>query len=165
MDYPWRINRHLLIFHGWGMDIHWWCRARKSGESKIWHIRVIFSHFFGDRIGGRFRGNWREPTGLSNFMFCKSSKEIVGSVLTSTCRLGTIGKFRVLGWESVCWGVLGIPLLENCWISKICQDSTILKFRLFWKVLGEDDCFGPKKIKIMQTYSIVFPKYIWFNRT
>ena len=59
---------------------------------------------------------------------------------------------------------VGIPLLENVWISRIHQDSTIVNFRFVWKALGEDDRSGPKKIKPIQTYSIFFQKYVRFNR-
>ena len=46
-------------------------------------------------------------------------------------------------------GVMGTPLLEFVWISTIHQDSTIVQF-CFLKALGEADCVGPKKIKIIK---------------
>ena len=51
-------------------------------------------------------------------------------------------------------GVLGIPLLVFVFISRIYQDSNIVKFRVFGEALGEDDYFGPKEIKNIITYSI-----------
>ena len=49
--------------------------------------------------------------------------------------------------------VLGVPLLENLWISMTYQDSTIAKL-FFRKTLRESDGFGPKKV---QTYSTSNP--------
>ena len=59
--------------------------------------------------------------------------------------------------ERVSW-FLGFLCFTDFRISKIYQDSTIVNSVCFWKPLGEGNCFGPKKIKTIQTYSIIFQK-------
>ena len=59
--------------------------------------------------------------------------------------------------------MLEIPLLDLFWISKIYQDSTIVKFRFFWKALGETDCVVPTRINIIQEYQIVFQTSFRFS--
>ena len=70
----------------------------------------------------------------------------------------------VQGWESVCWGVLGIPLLDFCWISGIYQDSTIVKIFCFGKPWEAPIVLDPRKIKSIQIDSTFAQTYVWFNR-